>query len=157
MKHTVQISIVTGELPPMFDSMRRETYNEGYRMMERLAVDWALGEMRFDRAGELLLAAQLEGMLAGIGGITLDPVTPGMLRMRRFYIRPAFRRQGIGRNLAAALLQRSTLAGVAVTVNAGTADAPAFWEALGFTPDARDGYTHRLDPSRPRPPPAIAA
>ena len=107
--------------------------------MERLAVDWASGVMRFDQDGELLLAAHSEGLLAGIGGITLDPVTPGMLCMRRFYIRPAFRRQGIGRRLAAALLRQSKLTGLAVTVNAGAADAPAFWEALGFTPDAQGG------------------
>ena len=150
MKHTVGISTVTGRLPAMLDAVRQEACNEGYRFMDRLAVDWASGMMRFDRDGELLLAAHLEDVLAGIGGITLDPVTPGTLRMRRFYIRPAFRRQGIGRRLAAALLQQSRLAGSAVTVNAGTADAPAFWEALGFDPDARDGHTHKLDPEQPR-------
>jgi hypothetical protein len=30
------------------------------------------------------------------------------------------------------------------TVNAGTADAPAFWSAMGFEPDARNGRTHVL-------------
>jgi hypothetical protein len=31
-----------------------------------------------------------------------------------------------------------------LTVNAGTPDAPAFWTAMGFEPDARNGRTHRL-------------
>jgi hypothetical protein len=33
-----------------------------------------------------------------------------------------------------------------VTVNAGIAEAPAFWEALGFMLDRRDGHTHVFDP-----------
>lgn len=150
MNLTMRISTVTGKLPAMFDALRQEACNEGHRFLERLAVDWASGVMRFDRDGELLLAAHCDGVLAGMGGITLDPVTPGPLRMRRFYIRPAFRRQGIGRSLAAALLERSMLTGSTVTVNAGTADAPAFWESLGFLPDARDGHTHKLDPKQVR-------
>ena len=66
----------------------------------RLASDWASGAMRFDRPGEALLAAYSEGVLAAIGGITIDPIVPDALRMRRFYVRPAFRRTGIGGEIA---------------------------------------------------------
>jgi GNAT superfamily N-acetyltransferase len=61
--------------------------------------------------------------------------------MRRFYIRPPFRRAGIGRKLAAALLERARTTGLLVTVNAAPASV-SFWEALGFAPDMRDGHTH---------------
>jgi GNAT superfamily N-acetyltransferase len=68
---------------------------------------------------------------------------PGALRMRRFYVRPAFRRIGVGRQLVRALL-----AGVdgdrSITVNAGPASI-AFWESLGFNLDPRDGHTHILN------------
>ena len=80
--------------------------------------------------------------LAGFGGLTRDPAWPDALRMRRFYVRPAFRRCGLARMLAAALLAGA--GGRVVTVNAGTPDAPAFWEAVGFVQDERDGHTHRL-------------
>ena len=143
--HVPQISIVTGELPALFDTMRQEACDEGYRFIERLALDWASGAMRFDWDGEVLLAACLDGVLAGIGGLTLDSAMPSLLRMRRFYVRPAFRRQGVGRKLAVTLLQHARLAGRSVTVNAGTADAPSFWEAVGFIPDAHHGHTHKLD------------
>jgi GNAT superfamily N-acetyltransferase len=61
--------------------------------------------MRFDQPGEALVAAYSDEALAAIGGITIDPVVPNMLRMRRFYVRPAFRRTGIGREIAQALPQ----------------------------------------------------
>jgi GNAT superfamily N-acetyltransferase len=40
-----------------------------------------------------------------MGGITVDPIVPEALRMRRFYVRPAFRRTGIGREIGLALLE----------------------------------------------------
>ena len=83
MNHPVRISTVTGKLPAMFDSLRQEACNEGYRFMERLAVDWASGVMRFDRDGELLLAAHLEGVLAGIGGITQQQMAAASNLSRR--------------------------------------------------------------------------
>ena len=124
-----------------FDALRAEARAEGYRFVERLAVDWTSCAMRFDREGEALLAAHQKGMLAGIGGLTIEPVVPDALRMRRFYVRAAYRRNGIGRKLAIALLERARSRSKLVTVNAAPASA-AFWESLGFAPDIRDGHTH---------------
>ena len=64
--------------------------------------------------------------------------------MRRFYVHPSFRRQGVGRALAAALLEGPVHSRRMVPVNAVMSDAPAFWEALGFAADPRDGHTHVL-------------
>ena len=113
-------------------------------MIGRLIAEWASGATRFDRDGERLLAAYLQGVLAGIGGLTMEPAITGALRMRRFYVRPRFRRQGVGRELAATLLGQAMPQVRLVTVNAATPDAPAFWEALGFVPDRRDGFSHIL-------------
>jgi GNAT superfamily N-acetyltransferase len=130
-------------LPAGFDALRAEALAEGFRQVERLGADWEAGRTRFDRDGEALLAARLNGVLVGIGGLTIEPVVPGALRMRRFYVRPAFRRIGVGRQLVTALL-----AGVAgdrsITVNAAPASIP-FWESVGFDPDLRDGHTHILN------------
>jgi GNAT superfamily N-acetyltransferase len=132
---------VIEELPAGFDALRAEARAEGYLFVERLATDWLSGTLRFDREGEALLAARVNGVLAGIGGLTIEPVVPHALRMRRFYIRLPYRRSGIGRMLVTALLERARNATSLVTVNAAPASA-AFWEALGFVPDARDGHTH---------------
>jgi GNAT superfamily N-acetyltransferase len=132
---------VTEELPAGFDALRAEARAEGYLFVERLATDWLSGTTRFDREGEALLAARVNGVLAAVGGLTIEPVVPDALRMRRFYVRLGYRRSGIGRRLATALLERARSANGLVTVNAAPASA-AFWESLGFVPDARDGHTH---------------
>jgi len=139
---TLELKPVLDALPAGFDVLRAEALAEGFRQVERLAADWDAGRIRFDRDGEALLAARLNGVLVGIGGLTIEPVVAGALRMRRFYVRPAFRRIGVGRQLVTALL-----AGLdddrSITVNAAPASI-AFWESVGFNPDPRDGHTHIL-------------
>lgn len=142
----VRIEAVAGVLPIRFYALREEAQREGHRFLDRLASEWEGGAARFDRPGEALLTAQLTGVLAGVGGLTLDPTVPDALRMRRFYVHPAFRRQGIGQKLAMALLERPGTAGRSVTVNAGTALASVFWEALGFVADPCNGHTHVRKP-----------
>ena len=62
--------------------------------------------------------------------------------MRRFYVRPSFRKHGIGRKLVGILLEYPRR-GQVVVVNASRG-SQAFWEKLGFAPDVRDGHTHIL-------------
>jgi GNAT superfamily N-acetyltransferase len=136
-----ELLLVIESLPAGFNALRTEARAEGYLFVERLANDWEARRMRFDRKGEALLAAHIAGELAGVGGLTIEPVLPGALRMRRFYVRPMFRRLGIGRELATALLERARSTTRLITVNAAPASVP-FWESLGFAPDMRDGHTH---------------
>ena len=96
----MRFEAVVDKLPADFETTRAEARAERYAFLERLANDWASGAMLFDRPGEALLAAYSEGVLAAIGGITIDPIVPDALRMRRFYVRPAFRRTGIGGEIA---------------------------------------------------------
>lgn len=135
---------VNAILPSGFDDMRAEATAKGYHFLERLALEWRSGDCRFDGEGETLLAAYVGDVLAGLGGVTRDPVMAGHFRMRRFYIRASFRRAGIGRELAAALLATVPRTRFPVLVNAATTDAPAFWESLGFKPDPCLGHTHIL-------------
>jgi GNAT superfamily N-acetyltransferase len=145
----VRFQRVVNELPADFKAMRLEAQAEGHQFLDRLANDWASGAMRFDRPGEALLAAYSEGVLAAIGGITIDPIVPEALRMRRFYVRPTFRRTGIGREIALALLEDALRRVRVVTLNAAEKSVP-FWESLGFVPEACDGHTHIWLRAKPR-------
>jgi GNAT superfamily N-acetyltransferase len=116
----IELEPVVDDLPAGFDTLREEARAEGFRQVERLAADWTSRATRFDREGEALLAARVNGVLAGIGGLTLEPVITGAVRMRRFYVRPAFRRSGVGRELARALLSNVSASRL-ITVNAAPA------------------------------------
>jgi GNAT superfamily N-acetyltransferase len=140
---TVRIVQVVENLPPGFETLRDEARAEGYRMLDRLATDWDTGALRFNRPGEALLVAYIGGTLAGVGGITVDPDTPGALRMRRFYVHPSSRRDGIGRKLVQAILATVPGSAGVITVNAAGGSEP-FWEALGFSPKAGESHTHVL-------------
>jgi GNAT superfamily N-acetyltransferase len=145
----VRLQRVIDELPTDFDTIRLEARAEGHKFLDRLANVWVSGVIRFDRPGEALLAAYSDEILAAIGGITIDPVVPDALRMRRFYVRPAFRRAGIGCEIALALLEGALQRVRVVTLNAAVKSVP-FWNTLGFVPQARDGHTHVWREAEPR-------
>ena len=138
----LQLEPVVNDLPAGFDALRAEARAEGYLFVERLFTEWMSHTNRFDRQGEVLFAARMNGVLAGIGGITIEPVVPGAVRMRRFYIRRVFRRNRVGHRLATALLYRVDV-GRTITVNAAPASF-SFWESVGFQPNHRDRHTHIL-------------
>jgi GNAT superfamily N-acetyltransferase len=139
---TVVLLPVRTELPTDFDVLRSDARDDGQTNMERLAADWASGSNRFVAKGEALLAAFVAGELAGVGGMTIDPTCPEALRLRRFYVRPMFRRLGVGRCLAQALIGQAGTFTNRLVLNAETDLAVRFWEALGFVADRRDGHTH---------------
>jgi GNAT superfamily N-acetyltransferase len=66
-------------------------------------------------AGRLLLA-HVDGALAGCGGLRALPDVDyaNACEMKRLYVRPAFRRFGLGRVLAEALLDEARRAGYSV-------------------------------------------
>ena len=90
----LELEPVREALPAGFDALRTDALAEGFRQVERLAADWEAGRTRFDRDGEALLAARLNRVLVGIGGLTLEPFVPGALHRRRKWrttLRPARR------------------------------------------------------------------
>lgn len=139
----IRLERITAALPAAFEGLRAEARADGHSMLDTLAREWASGATHFDRPGERLLAAYFGDVLAGIGGVTLEPTIAGALRVRRFYVALAYRRCGVGRALATGLLDEARRQECAVTCNAA-GGSERFWEALGFAPDRRDGWTHLL-------------
>ena len=136
-------------LPRQLGALREAARREGLRAIVRLEADWTRDA--FGGSG-VLIGVWAGGRLVGIGGLTVDPVMPGALRLRRLYVLRAARGAGVGRALVAALLVRA--GPVTVVVNAPVA-ARRFWARLGFRAARRDGHTHAVSPHRPAvPPPA---
>jgi GNAT superfamily N-acetyltransferase len=136
---------VTESLPAGFAQLRADADVEGISNVARLQSDWERGAERFDKPGEILLAGFDSETLAAIGGLTIEPdQSVRALRLRRLYVRPAWRKRGIGRALATALIEHGFGFVEILTVNAGVAGAAEFWGALGFRRVAHEGRTHEL-------------
>ena len=147
----IQLIRIIDELPDGFPALLADAAAEGVGHMALLAQGWASSDQRFDHEGEALLGALLAGELAGIGGLTVETaaVEPAR-RVRRFYVRPTFRRQGVARTLASALIQEALDQVDLLTCNAAASPAAApFWEAQGFSPDTSGPWTHALRRSAP--------
>lgn len=139
----LQLVRIFDDLPEGFDDLVAEAFGEDVRNMALLAEDWAAGA-RFQDDGEALLAAFLVGELAGIGGLSVEPAAPEPARrLRRFYVRPAFRRRGVATALAGALIHEGFGSVALLTVNARASEAAGpFWEARGFVADDGGPWTH---------------
>lgn len=140
---SVEISRIT-QLPKEFDLLLNDATSEGYDNMSVLLKEWADGTNRFERLAEILAVATVDGELAGIGGITQDFVDSNWLRMRRFYVRPAYRRRGLGRGIARYVLEHARPFGRQIALYAGGPEAEVFWPTLGFFPANREHTTHVL-------------
>jgi len=145
MLDVVNIVRVVETLPHGFDVMCDEAAAEGVRNMALLAAQWGSGGQRFDDPGALF-AVVVEGALAGVGGVSVEAgLAEPTMRMRRLYVRPAFRRTGLATRLAGAMMQQGFQAAPLLTVNAGASEAAApFWAAMGFAPVDWPGVTHAL-------------
>lgn len=145
MADVVTILRVVEALPHGFDVMSTEAAAEGVRNMAMLRVEFGGEDDPFrDHGG--LFAAFTDGALAGVGGVTVQAgfAEPAM-RMRRLFVRPAFRRAGVARALAGAMMQQGFQAAPLLVLNAAaSAAAPPFWEAMGFGRVDWPGITHAL-------------
>lgn len=133
------------------ESLRAEASNEGYDFVETLVEEWASGENRFEKKGEVLMACfeehpRKQPQLVAVGGVTIDPFlqSPEIGRIRRVYVRAAWRNQGIGALLVKTLIAASAKNFRAVRLRAENCDAARLYERLGFSPIENKSATHLL-------------
>ena len=146
----VRVRGATGFVPDSLTSLAEQADAEGIRVVRAVMDRWESGEERYGGSGEQLLVAVTDDGVVGVGGLTICPTVPGALRMRRFYVHPAWRRRGVAAAIASALLASWPRDVSVITCNArASAAAPRFWEAMGFEPVDDAHITHVL--RRPEP------
>jgi GNAT superfamily N-acetyltransferase len=141
------ISIQKIELPlPGIESLQSEALAEGYDFVQTLVEEWASAGNRFDAAGEMLCGHLDQGLLVAVGGLNCDPFAARLDvgRIRRVYVRPAWRDKGIGRALVIHLIEQARTHFRCVRLRAENAEAARLYERIGFTPIANPDATHIL-------------
>jgi GNAT superfamily N-acetyltransferase len=141
------IAIRKIELPiPGLERLRQEACDEGYDFLDTLVEEWASAANRFDGPGEVLCGYIDQGLLVAVGGLTLDPFAgrPDMGRIRRVYVKSAWRNRGIGRVLVSALVDHARTHFSCVRLRAENALAARLYESMGFVPIESPDATHIL-------------
>lgn len=128
-----------------FDALASDASAEGRRFVARLAEEWRGGANRFDRPGEAFRGAFRDGVLVAVGGLDADPYLPeasGTARLRHGYVRPAWRRAGLGAALTLHLLSPAGLRFRRVRLRTGNPDAARLYGRCGFEHVDEQDATH---------------
>jgi GNAT superfamily N-acetyltransferase len=141
------IAIEKIELPvPGMEHLQSEAQAEGYDFIQTLLEEWASTQNRFDAPGEILCGHLDQGLLVAVGGLNCDPFAgrPDVGRIRRVYVRPAWRDKGIGRALVTTLVEHARAHFRCVRLRAENTNAARLYERIGFAPIASRDATHIL-------------
>jgi len=125
-----QIKILPDDLPELATKAR----NEGFRFLDRLAQEFADGKNTFAKTGEALFEVRDEGRLVGVGGLNIDPYggdcTAG--RVRRLYVDPDHRGNGIGKILMGAIEDVARDSFSELRLLTDTTIGARFYDRLGY-------------------------
>lgn len=131
---------------PAFQALKEESRLEGYWMLVTLAEGWASGGNRFLKRGEVLYGAWQGRELVGVCGLNIDPYLGDRSqgRVRHLFVSAAHRRNGLGRMLLAAVIDRARQH-FAVLNTRAPREAFPFYERLGFQRvEEQEFVTHRM-------------
>jgi GNAT superfamily N-acetyltransferase len=128
------------------EELRADAAREGYTFLDRLAEEWASGANRFDGSGEVLCGCLDGGNLVAVGGVNRDPFLddPRIGRIRRVYVRPAWRNHKLGTALVLWLLDFARPSFEVVRLRAENPGAARLYERLGFLRIDDPNATHIL-------------
>lgn len=148
----IQLRSVTPDSPG-FAELRSQSMSEGFNMLRRLEDNWLSGHNRFDRPGEKLIGASVEGLVIGVCGLNIDPFTlnTGIGRLRHLYVDLGCRKRQVGSALLSEILKDSGHWFDFINTNAPPS-AFTFYERAGFVAlTGIEKVTHHLclrDPAR---------
>jgi GNAT superfamily N-acetyltransferase len=141
------IAIQKIELPvPGMESLQSEALAEGYSFIQTLVEQWASAENRFDDPGEILCGHLDQGLLVAVGALNIDPFAGSteIGRIRKIYVRHAWRNKGVGRALVTTLVEEARKSFRCVRLRADNTHAARLYEKIGFAPIESPDATHML-------------
>lgn len=154
MSASESIEMMPVALPqPGLNRLREDAQSEGYLYVDQMVKEWEQRVNRFDGPGEMLLGCFDSGLLIAVGGLQRDPYQPHpeIARIRRVYVRPAWRGREVGTKLVTALIEEARKTFFLLRLRAINPGGARLYERLGFQPAALGDATHIL-PLRPEAP-----
>jgi GNAT superfamily N-acetyltransferase len=130
---------------PGMEAMFADATSEGFDFVLALIEEWENGTNRFDGPGERLCGYREGDQIVAVGALTIDPFIayverPETGRIRRMFVRPAWRNRGIGRAIVETLIADARRGFRNVRLRAENDDAARLYERLSFVaiddPDA---------------------
>ncbi|MEC2073758.1 GNAT family N-acetyltransferase [Alkalihalophilus marmarensis] len=118
------------------DSLVKQSKEDGFRFVERLANDYKNGSNTFNHSGEGLFGVfNEEGVIVAIGGLNKDPFSNELSigRLRRFYVSKEYRRNGIGSRLVKKIIDEAKIYYKILVLHTDTEQADKFYTSLGFS------------------------
>ena len=130
MKISILREVPIDRLTPLIEA----SIAEGYQYLTRLRTEWLSGQVRFDGSEEAFFVAETDGAILGVCGLTQDPEAqdPQVGRVRKMYVHPTHRRQGLGTQLLHKLCVVAQEHFREVRVRTRGPSGYAFYESLGF-------------------------
>ena len=146
--YSATVTIHAVELPvPGLEQLQVEALQEGFLFIERLWKEWENGKNRYTGPGEKLFGCMDQAALVAIGGLNQDPFDgrSGIGRIRRVYVRPAWRNKGIGQALVHTLVENARTSFTALHLRTGNPTAARLYERMGFSRSLILNATHILN------------
>ncbi|MFC2071044.1 GNAT family N-acetyltransferase [Chloroflexota bacterium] len=128
--------------PEDIESLKQESMDEGYNMINRLIADYHSGENRFDKEGEKLAGYASDSEIVAVSGLNIEPSNNKLGRIRRLYVSKNYRHQGIATELVKHLIEYAKQYFEGVAVNIGNLPIDNFYKSLGFSPADNTSYSH---------------
>ncbi|MBW4658215.1 MAG: GNAT family N-acetyltransferase [Drouetiella hepatica Uher 2000/2452] len=150
MEH-IDIAHISEVKEGAINHLLEESLSQGFRFVERLISEYRSGLNCFDKSGEILLTASVQGKIVGIGGLNRDPYLndPKIGRLRHLYVESVWQRHGVGRLLVTQLIDEASQHYQLLTLRTDTAAADKFYQKLGFkTHPIWKHTTHHLQLSK---------
>jgi GNAT superfamily N-acetyltransferase len=144
---TSRIERVNQLEPTELDELVSQSLEEGFQFVQRLRDEYGSGVNRFDQPGEALLLAREASNVIAVIGLNLDPHgQSGVMRVRRFYVLPEHRGQGLGQKMLLEVIELARVAKAAfLELHTDKPQAARFYERNGFHALTSSNPTHRLE------------
>lgn len=112
-------------------------------------ITWAVQQILTNRVGGVLLVAREKRVVVGVALAVYQPSAElgRMLVVNDFFVEPSLRRKGIGKALAAKILDEAKamhIDQIDLEILPTNAVAAAFWKAIGFRNTGRTIYSREF-------------